>query len=384
MAPNIVYSDLSSVRACLLDALVRDSTPSNEKISEASPSSKKMTKLSGMQVVSDQEALPSSKHPVRTFERVVDRFPTFRADEFVSVAGSALGSPSPSADGPALSVAPNSAGGPVVVAASADGPAETSTTGTGRLLPSGTEGGLDVVLHCPPPAVEGPGAELVHQFFSDWSPGDGGQNDFSGLSASADMTGEQDGVGEDLLSQVRTLQDSAPGLLGCLELAFELLDPLVPLSKGLLEGRHLSTVYFVPVFGPGEEIGDRVGHLQGYGLAVEVDSLNADTSITGVVDPDPSRRGRFAGATSSASTPFSFSFPCLAARVSPWPPLGSEVCVAVKGSPVGTRASVLGASVLRSADLADPAFLDPKLIFFAGAGGRAETGKLLITPENQK
>nr|GMD50024.1 Spore coat assembly protein like [Ipomoea batatas] len=114
------------------------------------------------------------------------------------------------------------------------------------------------------------------QVFSDRSPGDGSQNGFSGLSASADMTGEQDGVGEDLLSQVRTLQDSAPGLLGCLELAFELLDPLVPLSKGLLEGRHLSTVYFVPVFGPGEEIGDRVGHLQGYGLAVEVDNTNAE------------------------------------------------------------------------------------------------------------
>nr|GMD05870.1 hypothetical protein Iba_chr06bCG10600 [Ipomoea batatas] len=194
----------------------------------------------------------------------------------VSVAGSALGSPSPSAGGLALSVAPNSAGGPVVVAASADGPAETSTIGTGRLLPSGTEGGLDIVLHCPPPAVEGPSAELVHQVFSDRSPGDGSQNGFSGLSASADMTGEQDGVGEDLLSQVRTLQDSAPGLLGCLELAFELLDPLVPLSKGLLEGRHLSTVYFVPVFGPGEEIGDRVGHLQGYGLAVEVDNTNAE------------------------------------------------------------------------------------------------------------
>nr|GMD33369.1 hypothetical protein Iba_chr09cCG1930 [Ipomoea batatas] len=51
----------------------------------------------------------------------------------------ALGSPSPSADGPALGFAPNSVDGPVVAAASADGPAETSTTGTGRLRPSGTE-----------------------------------------------------------------------------------------------------------------------------------------------------------------------------------------------------------------------------------------------------
>nr|GMC62388.1 hypothetical protein Iba_chr02cCG3390 [Ipomoea batatas] len=69
------------------------------------------------------------------------------------------------------------------------------------LLHRHLEGGLDVVLHCPPPAVEGPSAELVHQVFSDRSPGDGSQNGFSGLSASADMTGEQDGVGEDLLSQ---------------------------------------------------------------------------------------------------------------------------------------------------------------------------------------
>nr|GMC86284.1 hypothetical protein Iba_chr04dCG9480 [Ipomoea batatas] len=267
-------------------------------------------------------------------------------------------------------VAPNSAGGPVVAAASADGPAETSTIGTGRLHPSGTE------VNGVGPGSGTSSGRTARTF--------GSQNGFSGLSASADVTGEQDGVGEDLLSQVRTLQDSAPGLLGCLELAFELLDLLVPLSQGLLEGRHLSTVHFVPVFGPGEEIGNGVGHLQDYELAVEVDNANTDTSITGVVDPDPSRRVRFAGATSSTSTSFAFSFPCLAARVSPWSPLGSEACVAVKGSPAGTRASVLGASVLGSADLADPAFLDPRLIFFTGAGGRAETGKLLMAPENQK
>nr|GMC90243.1 hypothetical protein Iba_chr04fCG6250 [Ipomoea batatas] len=137
-------------------------------------------------------------------------------------------------------------------------------------------GSLDVILHGPPPAVEGPSAELIHQVFPDRSSGDGSQNGFSGLSASTDVTGEQDGVGEDLLSQVRTLQDSAPGLLGCLEFAFELLDPLVPLSQGLLEGRHLSTVHFVPVFGPGEEIGNGVGHLQDYELAVEVDNANTE------------------------------------------------------------------------------------------------------------
>nr|GMC53721.1 hypothetical protein Iba_chr01dCG9320 [Ipomoea batatas] len=66
------------------------------------------------------------------------RLPVF-GPQLASVAGSALGSPSPSADGPALRVAPNSVDGPVVAAASANGPAEISTTGTGRLRPSGTE-----------------------------------------------------------------------------------------------------------------------------------------------------------------------------------------------------------------------------------------------------
>nr|GMC71570.1 hypothetical protein Iba_chr03bCG3760 [Ipomoea batatas] len=269
------------------------------------------------------------------------------------------------------------------------------------------QSGLDVVLHRPSPAVKGPSVELIHQVFPDRSSGDSSRNRFSGLLASADVTGEQDGIGEDLLSQICALQDPSPGLLGRLELALELLDPLVPLGKGLLKGRHLSMVDFVPVFGPGKEIGDGVGHLQDYksqamrsptntvdhplvfsrgGAAAQIlDSRAAggsspcfiSTSITGVVDPDPSRRVRFAGATSSTSA--SFSFPCLAARVSPWSPLRLEGCVAVKGSPAGTRASALG-----SVGFAGPDFLDPRLIFFAGAGGRAETGKLLIAPENQK
>nr|GMC79756.1 hypothetical protein Iba_chr04aCG13850 [Ipomoea batatas] len=264
------------------------------------------------------------------------------------------------------------------------------------------QGGLDVVLHRPSPAVKGPSAELVHQVFPDRSSGDSSKNGFSGLLTSVDVTGEQDGVGEDLLSQIRALQNPSPGLLGRLELALELLDPLVPLGKGLLKGRHLSTVDFVPVFGPGKEIGDgamrsptkAVDHplvFSGGGAAAQIlDSRAAggsspcfiSTSIIGVVDPDPSRRVRFAGATSSTSA--SFSFPCLAARVSPWSPLRLEGCVAVKGSPAGTRASALRASALGSVGLAGPAFLDPRLIFFAGAGGRAETGKLLIAPENQK
>nr|GMD76332.1 hypothetical protein Iba_chr13bCG9350 [Ipomoea batatas] len=138
------------------------------------------------------------------------------------------------------------------------------------------QGCLDVVLHRPSPAVKGPSAELVHQVFTDRSSGDSSKNGFSGLLASADVTGEQDGVGEDLLSQIRALQDPSPGLLGRLELALELLDPLVPLGKGLLKGRHLSTMDFVPVFGPGKEIGDGVGHLQDCKSAVEVDKTNAE------------------------------------------------------------------------------------------------------------
>nr|GMD76342.1 hypothetical protein Iba_chr13bCG9450 [Ipomoea batatas] len=132
------------------------------------------------------------------------------------------------------------------------------------------EGGRDVVLHRPPPTVEGPSAELVHQVIPDRSSGDGSQNGFPGLSTPADVAGEQDGVGKDLFSQVRTLQDSSPGLLGRLELALELLDPLVPLSERLLEGRYFPTMDLVPVLGPGKEISDGVGHLHGNRSVVEV------------------------------------------------------------------------------------------------------------------
>nr|GMD60660.1 hypothetical protein Iba_chr12aCG13380 [Ipomoea batatas] len=259
------------------------------------------------------------------------------------------------------------------------------------------QGGLDVVLHRPSPAVKGPSAELVHQVFPDRSSRDYYENGFSGLLASTDVTGEQDGIGEDLLPQIRTLQDPSPGLLGRPELALELLDPLIPLGEGLFKGRHFSTVDLVPIFSPGEEISDgamrsptkAVDHplvFSGGGAAAQIlDSRAAggsspcfiSTSITGVVDPDPSRRERFAGATSSTSA--SFSFLRLAARASPWSPLRLEGCVVAEGSPEGTSASALG-----SVGLVDSAFLDPRLIFFAGAGGRAETEKLLIVPANQK
>nr|GMC68200.1 hypothetical protein Iba_chr02fCG9630 [Ipomoea batatas] len=161
---------------------------------------------------------------------------------------------------------------------------------------------------------EGPSAELVHQVLPDRSSGDCCENGFAGLLTSTNVTGEQDGIGEDLLSQIRALQDPPPGLFGSPELALELLDPLIPLGEGLFKGRHFSTVDFVPIFSPGEEISDRamrsptraVDHplvFSGGGAAAQIlDSRAAggsspcfiSTSITGVVEPDPSRRERFA------------------------------------------------------------------------------------------
>nr|GME09965.1 protein PELPK1-like [Ipomoea batatas] len=189
---------------------------------------------------------------------------TRKAKNLVSIIGSALGSPSPSADGPALGIAPTSVGGPVVVAASADGPAETSTIGTGKWLPSGTDvngvgpgsgtsSGRTANTFGRSVSSMDTSSAVLTSFCIALRPLLKAQDGLSGLSASADVAGEQDGIRQDLLSQVRALQDPAPGLLGGLELAFELLDPQVPLRKGLLKGRHLSTVYFVPVFGPGEE-----------------------------------------------------------------------------------------------------------------------------------
>nr|GMD08250.1 hypothetical protein Iba_chr06cCG14880 [Ipomoea batatas] len=198
------------------------------------------------------------------------------------------------------------------------------------------QSGFDIVLHCPSPAVEGPSTKLVHQVFPDRGSRDCYENGLSGLSAAADVAGEQDGIGEDFLPKIRALQDPPSGLFGLLKLALELLDPLVPLGKRLLEGRYFPTMDLVPVLSPGKEIGDRVGHLQGYQSAAEVDKKHGgaaahildsraaggsspcfiSTSITGVMDPDPSRRERFAGATSSTSS-VSFSFPRLVVRASP-------------------------------------------------------------------
>nr|GMC66793.1 hypothetical protein Iba_chr02eCG9020 [Ipomoea batatas] len=246
------------------------------------------------------------------------------------------------------------------------------------------QGGLDVVLHRPSPAVKGPSAELVHQVFPDRSPRDRCKNGFSGLLASTDVAGEQDGIGEDLLPQIRALQDPSPGLLRRLELALELLDPLVPLGEGLFKGRHFSTVDFVPILSPGEEISDGVSHLRDYRSAAEVykkaRSL-AMRSPTKAVDHPLVFSGGGDAAQILDSRAVGGSSPCFISTsitgvVDPDP---LEGCVVAKGSPVGTGASALGSDVF-----AGSAFLAPRLIFFAGAGGRAETGKLLIVPENQK
>nr|GMD17706.1 hypothetical protein Iba_chr07dCG6170 [Ipomoea batatas] len=133
------------------------------------------------------------------------------------------------------------------------------------------QGGPDVVLHRFSPTVKGPSAKLIHQVLPDRSSRDCCENGFSGLLTSADVTGEQDGIGQDFLPQIRAFQDPSPGLLSRLELALELLDPLVPLGEGLFEGRHFSTVDFVPIFSPGEEISDRVSHLHNYRSTAEVD-----------------------------------------------------------------------------------------------------------------
>nr|GMD10725.1 hypothetical protein Iba_chr06eCG8990 [Ipomoea batatas] len=131
------------------------------------------------------------------------------------------------------------------------------------------QGGPDVVLHRLSPAVKGLSAELVHQVLPDRSSGDCCENGFAGLLTSTNVMGEQDGIGEDLLSQIRALQDPPPGLFGRPKLALELLDPLIPLGEGLFKGRHFSTVDFVPIFSPGEEISDRVSHLHNYRSAAE-------------------------------------------------------------------------------------------------------------------
>nr|GMD16159.1 uncharacterized protein LOC109173786 [Ipomoea batatas] len=67
------------------------------------------------------------------------------------------------------------------------------------------------------------------------------------------------------------------------------------------------------------------------------------TSITGVVDPAPSRRERLAVVTSSISRT-SFSFPRFAARSVSWSLLSPVGCVAANGRPVGTDASAPGSA----------------------------------------
>nr|GMD50719.1 DnaJ protein homolog [Ipomoea batatas] len=134
------------------------------------------------------------------------------------------------------------------------------------------QSGFYIVLHRPSPAVEGPSTELVHQVFPDRSSGDRCENAFPGLSAAADVTGKQHGIGEDSFPKIRALQDPSSGLFGRFELALELLDLLVPLGQRLLEGRYFPTMDLIPILSPGKGISDGVGHLQGYRSAAEIDN----------------------------------------------------------------------------------------------------------------
>nr|GMD87395.1 hypothetical protein Iba_chr14bCG15310 [Ipomoea batatas] len=199
-------------------------------------------------------------------EEVEEKFPSFPEPTPSSA--------SHTADGPAFGLTLDSVIGPVVAAASTDGPAETSTTGTGKvgLVHRHLQSGFYIVLHRPSPAVEGPSTELVHQVFPDRSSGDRCENAFPGLSAAADVTGKQHGIGEDSLPMIRALQDPSSGLFGRFELALELLDLLVPLGQRLLEGRYFPTMDLIPILSPGKEISDGVGHLQGYRSAAEIDN----------------------------------------------------------------------------------------------------------------
>nr|GMD14370.1 uncharacterized protein LOC109158536 [Ipomoea batatas] len=133
------------------------------------------------------------------------------------------------------------------------------------------QGCPNVILHGLSATVEGPGAELVHQVLPDRSPRDGGEDGFSGLLPSTDVTGEQDGIGEDLFSQIRAFQDPSP------------VDHPLVFSGG----------------GAAAQILDSRAAGGSSPCFISTDS----TSITEVVDPDPSRRERFAGATSSTSVP---------------------------------------------------------------------------------
>nr|GMC86746.1 DUF724 domain-containing protein 3 [Ipomoea batatas] len=264
--------------------------------------------------------------------------------------------------------------------------------------------------------------------FPDRGPRDGCEDGFPGLLPSADVPGEQDGVGKDLLPEVRPFQDPPPVSSVVLSLPSSSLIRCSRFARDFLSGatsrRWISSPSFARANRSVTECAickttGKRGHNQQQsvfnrvrvtwirsqamrsptravdhplifsegGAAAQIRDSRAaggsspcfiSTSITGVVDPDPSRRGRFTVATSSTSTT-SFSFPRLAARAASSSPLKPARRVVAKGRLVRTGASVLG-----SASLEGSAFLDLRLIFVAGAGGRAEIGKLLIAHEKHK
>nr|GMD52484.1 hypothetical protein Iba_chr11bCG12050 [Ipomoea batatas] len=240
---------------------------------------------------------------------------------------------SPSADGPALGAATDSAVGPTGATTSADGPAETSTTGTGSVRPSGTlENGV------------GPGSGTS----SGRTAKTFGRSSSSIATSSAVLTSFYMALRPLLKAQDPNsyIRSSPTGVREMAAMTASLVSCPLQICQANKTGS-------VRIFSP-------------------------STSITGVVDLDPSRRGLFAGATSSMST-VSFSFPRWVARPASSSPPKLAGRVVAKGRPVGT-----GASAVESAGFEGSAFLDPRLIFVAGAGGRAETGKLLIVPEKGK
>nr|GMC91217.1 hypothetical protein Iba_chr04fCG15280 [Ipomoea batatas] len=158
------------------------------------------------------------------------------------------------------------------------------------------------------------------------------------------MLGEQDGVCEDLFAEVRPFQDPSPGLLGRLQFALELLDSLLPLREGLLELGNIRTVDFVA----GDAFPDQASRPSARLFRRQRRSTNPRQQgcrrFVPVLHEHVHHRG-----------PGRILFAAQA---------GGDRCFDV-------RIAALGVS----------AFLDPRLIFVAGASGQADTGKLLMAPK---
>nr|GMD04148.1 hypothetical protein Iba_chr06aCG15720 [Ipomoea batatas] len=282
------------------------------------------------------------------------------SDTMLEFGGSTPGSALPSADGPALGAAVDPAVGPAVAATSADGPTETSTTGISRVRPSGTaENGVGPgsgtssgrtarILGRSTSSIDTSRAVLtsfcmafrpllkaqVPNSYIRSSPI--GVREMAARTASpiscprqmwrASRTGSvRIFFPKSARSRIRLPVSSAvlnfpsSSLILCSRLARDFL-------RGATSRRWISSPSFArakrsqAMRSPTRAV-DHPLVFSGGGAAAQIlDSRAAggsspcfiSTSITGVVDPDPSRQERFADATSSTSV--SFSFPRLAAR----------------------------------------------------------------------